>query len=138
MADSGSGGDNNNSGSGGGNGCCCNGSGGNHDGGSIDGSDPTSKDLFYTKDEINSLITSIYRYKGSVNSYNELPTEGQETGDAYNVVNADAEHGVKAGDNVVWDGKEWDVLAGNIQSEEISSEELDEILDSLGGLVNGN
>ena len=68
----------------------------------------------YTKTEIDSKVASVYRYKGSVNAYADLPVSGMEIGDVYNVVNADEEHGIKAGDNVAWNGENWDVLAGEI------------------------
>lgn len=68
----------------------------------------------YTKTEIDAKVASVYRYKGSVNAYSDLPTEDQQVGDVYNVVNADEEHGIKAGDNVAWNGEKWDVLAGEI------------------------
>jgi len=54
------------------------------------------------------------KYKGSVQSYSQLPSSGQETGDMWNVATADATHGVAAGDNVVWNGSSWDVLRGDI------------------------
>ena len=68
----------------------------------------------YTKTEVDSKISSVYRYKGSVSAYSDLPTEDQEVGDVYNVATADAEHGIKAGDNVAWNGSAWDTLAGEI------------------------
>ena len=61
-----------------------------------------------------SDISSMYKYKGSVDSYDKLPTSGQKVGDSYNVVNADSSHGIKKGDNVVWNGTEWDVLSGTV------------------------
>lgn len=43
-----------------------------------------------------------------------LPTTGNKKGDVWNIVNADAAHGVNAGDNVAWNGTTWDVLAGTM------------------------
>lgn len=37
-----------------------------------------------------------------------------QKGDVWNIVNADAAHGVNAGDNVAWNGTTWDVLAGTM------------------------
>lgn len=37
-----------------------------------------------------------------------------QKGDVWNIVNADASHGVNAGDNVAWNGTTWDVLAGTV------------------------
>lgn len=59
-----------------------------------------------------SDITTVYKYRGSVNTYAELPVNGKAVGDVYNVVAADASHGIKAGDNVVWNGNAWDNLSG--------------------------
>lgn len=57
-------------------------------------------------------ITTVYKYRGSVNTYADLPVNGNAVGDVYNVVTADASHGIKAGDNVVWNGNTWDNLSG--------------------------
>ena len=58
-------------------------------------------------------LTTVYQYKGSVATYADLPTTGQKIGDVYNVETADPDHGIKAGDNVAWDGAQWDILGGN-------------------------
>ena len=58
-------------------------------------------------------LTTVYQYKGSVATYADLPTEGQKVGDVWNVETADPDHGIKAGDNVAWDGAQWDILGGN-------------------------
>lgn len=57
-------------------------------------------------------ITTVYKYRGSVNTYADLPVNGNAVGDVYNVVAADASHEIKAGDNVVWNGNVWDNLSG--------------------------
>jgi hypothetical protein len=58
-------------------------------------------------------LTTVYQYKGSVATYADLPTTGQKVGDVWNVETADPDHGIKAGDNVAWDGAQWDALGGN-------------------------
>lgn len=58
-------------------------------------------------------LTTVYQYKGSVATYADLPTTGQKVGDVWNVKTADPDHGIKAGDNVAWDGAQWDILGGN-------------------------
>lgn len=58
-------------------------------------------------------LTAVYQYKGSVATYADLPTTGQKVGDVWNVEKADPDHGIKAGDNVAWDGAQWDILGGN-------------------------
>ena len=73
---------------------------------------------YYTKPEVDTLVSSVYRFKGSVSTYYDLPSENNIEGDVWNIINADIEHNIKAGDNVAWvaakDGIEahWDVLAG--------------------------
>ena len=65
-----------------------------------------------------SDVASVWKRKGSVNSFSNLPTNAEE-GDVYNIKTAGGTDGegiaVKAGDNVVRtsDGK-WDVLAGTV------------------------
>ena len=76
---------------------------------SSDSKIPTSKAV---QTYVSSAVSSVYRYKASVANYASLPTTGQVVGDVYNVVAADPTHGIKAGDNVAWDGSAWDVLGG--------------------------
>lgn len=68
----------------------------------------------YTKEEVNQKLSSVLNYKGSVDNYSDLPNDAVK-GDVYNVKNADVTHGVKAGDNVAFDGEAWDVLAGTVE-----------------------
>ena len=68
----------------------------------------------YTKTEIDGKVSGALHYKGSKDTYADLPTTGNTIGDVWNITNADASHGVKAGDNVAWNGTEWDVLAGTV------------------------
>lgn len=60
----------------------------------------------YTKAEVDAKVSSVYKFKGSVANYNALPTEGQETGDVYNVEDTGA--------NYAWDGTQWDKLSETI------------------------
>lgn len=57
-------------------------------------------------------ITNIYKFKGTKTNYSDLPKTGVIAGDVWNITNADAEHGIKAGDNVAWNGDAWDNLSG--------------------------
>ena len=68
----------------------------------------------YTKAEVDSKVAGVYHYKGSVATYADLPSADVAAGDVYNVAAADAEHDIKAGDNVAWTGTAWDVLAGTV------------------------
>lgn len=56
-----------------------------------------------TKQAVEEAITSVYRYKGSVETFEDLPTSGQKVGDVYNVEK-------EAGRNYAWDGSNWDAL----------------------------
>lgn len=69
----------------------------------------------YTRAEVDAKLSAVYRYRGTVGSYAELPTEGNEVGDVWNVSAEDEEHLLKAGDNVAWtaDGT-WDALSGQV------------------------
>lgn len=62
-------------------------------------------------ESINSKLSIVYKYKGSVNTYAELPT-GATVGDVYNVVEANGE--IPAGTNYAWNGSIWDALGGSI------------------------
>lgn len=87
----------------------------------LEGVQVNGTDLTITNKKVNvdlsnyatkSDISSVYKYKGTVSTYADLPSSGQTVGDVYNVETADATYNIKAGDNVAWDGTAWDVLAG--------------------------
>lgn len=61
-----------------------------------------------------SDISAVYKYKGTKTNYSELTTSGNNTGDVWNITNADTANHIKAGDNVVWDGSKWDNLSGTV------------------------
>lgn len=61
-----------------------------------------------------SDIAKAVNYRGSVNSYGELPKSGIAVGDMYNISTADKANGIKAGDNVVYNGNSWDNMGGTI------------------------
>ena len=61
-----------------------------------------------------SDITNIYKFKGTKTNYADLPKTDRVTGDVWNITTADAEHGIKAGDNVAWNGTAWDNLSGTV------------------------
>lgn len=84
-----------------------------------DVSDFITKDVnnltnYYDKNAVDTKISSVYKYKGTVLTYNDLPSSNLTVGDVYNIETADSTHGVKAGDNVAWTGTTWDVLAGTV------------------------
>lgn len=71
-------------------------------------------------------VSMIYEYMGSVATYSDLPTSGLNAGDVYMVQTADAEHNIAAGDDVMWNGSEWELL-----NAVISSDDIDTIMDSI-------
>lgn len=89
----------------------------------LSGYTPTSALAEYAK---KTDITAVFRYKGTVTAYSALPTDA-EVGDVYNITAADQTNHIKAGDNVVWNGTEWDNLSGILEMDitEISNDEID-------------
>lgn len=63
-------------------------------------------------------LVGALAYKGSVETFAELPVDNNESGDMYNVKTAGGKdcHGtsIKAGDNVIWNGDGWDDLGGEV------------------------
>lgn len=69
-----------------------------------------------------SDITSVYKYKGSVASASELPTEWMNVGDVYNLEDTWM--------NVAWNGTEWDELWSTVDlSRYYNKDEVDNLLD---------
>ena len=68
-----------------------------------------------------NTVASIYNYMGTVNTYSQLPTSGMQTGDYYMIKTADTEHNIAAGDDVFWNGAEWELLSAVISSDDIDS-----------------
>ena len=68
-----------------------------------------------------SDIVNVYRYKGSVDTYSNLPGGDLNSGDVYNVEDT--------GKNYAWTGSDWDDLGGNfeINIRAITEEELNGI-----------
>lgn len=62
---------------------------------------------------VKNSLAKMITYQGSVDNYSDLPTNPQ-VGYSYNVKNADKTHGVNAGDNLVWNGEDWDNLGGSV------------------------
>ena len=60
---------------------------------------------YYTKSQVDAKISGVYHYKGSVATYEDLPTENVEVGDVYDVTDT--------GMNYAWTLDGWDAL-GNI------------------------
>lgn len=65
-------------------------------------------------------ISGMYKYKGSVASYANLPTTGNTAGDVWNTEDY--------GKNYAWDGTQWDDLGGIFDINTISNSEIDGIM----------
>lgn len=70
---------------------------------------------------LKSDITQMYRYKGSVASYDKLPTSGQTVGDVWDVGD---------GMNYAWNGTKWDGLGQVFTISKITNTEIDTVLAS--------
>lgn len=61
-----------------------------------------SSDLTQLETDLTNKLSAVYRYKGTVTSYDQLPTnDNPEIGDVYDVNN---------GMNYAWNGSTWDAL----------------------------
>jgi len=87
---------------------------------------------------LKSDISTVYRYKGSLENDTALPTNA-ELGDTYNLVSSDL---FGDGANVAWDGTKWDNLGSTIdlsgyvektELQEIGNEEIDTIWNTVFG-----
>lgn len=76
---------------------------------------------YYTKGEVDGLITSVYKYKGTC-AYADLPKPEGEIppvlGDVWNVTDSVNVGGkiIPAGTNWAWDGNKWDALGGDVSN----------------------
>ena len=62
---------------------------------------------YYTKTEIDSKLSSVYKFKGSVADNDALPSINNTIGDVYNVIETDM--------NYAWTGTAWDALGSSYQ-----------------------
>lgn len=63
-------------------------------------------------DDLKASVAAALDYKGTKDTYDALPIEGNKKGDVWNVV---AAHGTTpAGTNYAWDGTQWDPLGGTV------------------------
>ncbi len=74
------------------------------------------------KSYTDTAVTSVYRFKGSVNTVADLPaagTEGLTVGDVYNVKQAIDGNASEDGVNYAWTGTGWDSLGGILSVETV-------------------
>lgn len=63
-------------------------------------------------DDLRASVAAALDYKGTKDTYENLPSEDNKKGDVWNVV---AAHGsTPAGTNYAWDGTQWDPLGGTV------------------------
>lgn len=62
---------------------------------------------YYNKSQVDSKFTSVYIFKGSVDTIEDLPTEGNVIGDVWNVRKNDT--------NYAWTSEGWDALGGTVE-----------------------
>lgn len=62
---------------------------------------------YYNKSQVDSKFTSVYIFKGSVDSIEDLPAEGNVIGDVWNVRKSDT--------NYAWTSEGWDALGGTAE-----------------------
>ena len=63
-------------------------------------------------DELKASVAAALDYKGTKDTYDALPSEGNKKGDVWNVVAA--HEGTPACTNYAWDGAKWDPLGGTV------------------------
>lgn len=71
---------------------------------------------YYNKSQVDSKFTSVYIFKGSVDTVEDLPTEGNVIGDVWNVRKNDT--------NYAWTSEGWDVLGGTAELASLTSNGL--------------
>lgn len=78
-------------------------------------------------DYVNAKLTTVMRYKGNVATFAQLPSSDRVVGDMWNVTGAFTHGGndYPAGSNVAWNGTDWDVLHGYIDTSAFLTSEVD-------------
>lgn len=71
---------------------------------------------YYNKSQVDSKFTSVYIFKGSVDTIEDLPTEGNVIGDVWNVRKNDT--------NYAWTSEGWDALGGTVELASLTSNGL--------------
>lgn len=71
---------------------------------------------YYNKSQVDSKFTSVYIFKGSVDSVEDLPAEGNVIGDVWNVRKNDT--------NYAWTSEGWDALGGTAELASLTSNGL--------------
>lgn len=71
---------------------------------------------YYNKSQVDSKFTSVYIFKGSVDTIEDLPTEGNVIGDVWNVRKNDT--------NYAWTSEGWDALGGTAELSSLTSNGL--------------
>ena len=79
----------------------------------------------FVKAAVDTAVSGLYKYKGSVATASDLPTTGNVTGDVWDIQQTST-YGAP-GTNVVWNGTAWDALGGLFEITSITNSEIDTI-----------
>lgn len=86
---------------------------------------------YYNKSQVDSKFTSVYIFKGSVDTIEDLPTGGNVIGDVWNVRKNDT--------NYAWTSEGWDALGGTAELASLTANGLmsKEVFAKLQGIEAG-
>lgn len=79
----------------------------------------------FVKNAVDTAVSGLYKYKGSVATASDLPSTGNVTGDVWDIQQTST-YGAP-GTNVVWNGTTWDALGGLFEITSITNAEIDTI-----------
>lgn len=84
---------------------------------------------YYDKEQVDSKISSVYKYKGQVETYNDLLSKTDaEIGDVWEAKDT--------GENYAWDGTKWDDLGNNVDLSDYAKKEF--VNEAIETLVDGD
>ena len=91
--------------------------------GLMSGADKSKLDAFQAASNyaLKTDISTVYKYKGSVDNYEALPDSDQAVGDVYNLTDT--------GMNYVWTGTAWDALGQVFEIQAMGTTLIDSIMD---------
>jgi hypothetical protein len=73
-------------------------------------------------EQIVASLGPVMKYKGTVATYNDLPSTGQEIGDTYNILDT--------GENYAWDGSDWDALSSTVDLSAYRTSAAQDVIDA--------
>lgn len=73
-------------------------------------------------EQLVASLGPVMKYKGTVATYNDLPSTGQEIGDTYNILDT--------GENYAWDGSAWDALSSTVDLSAYRTSAAQDVIDA--------